>query len=71
MPCTSRQDVLKLAKSCGWTYGGDSGKGYTKLLCGCGKHLKWVHKTPSDPHYWQNTCKKISRDCCPGRPGRN
>ena len=44
----SRGDVMRVAKELGWREAGVNKKGYFKLCCPCGDHMKWLHKTPSD-----------------------
>jgi len=55
--------VLKFAEALGWRVVEPNGKGYTKLLCPCGKHKKWLHKTPSNPNYFNETVRWIERTC--------
>jgi hypothetical protein len=62
---TCRDDVLDVAERCGWRVVSQNKKGYLQVRCGCGQHYKWVHKTPSNPNYWDECARKIHRDCCP------
>ncbi len=48
---TSRADVIAVADEGCWTVFHENANGYLQLRCGCGNHLKWVHKTPSNPRY--------------------
>jgi hypothetical protein len=60
----SRGELFRIATELGWRSGGTSGKGYEKLLCPCGAHKVWIHKTPSDPNYYRHTIKWIRRQVC-------
>lgn len=62
----SRGDVLRVAKELGWRDAGVNKKGYLKLCCPCGEHMKWLHKTPSDPNYYVNAIADIRRKPCAG-----
>lgn len=53
MPDHTRKDALEAAQELHWVVAGGGGKGYTKLLCPCGKHKKWLHKTPSNPNHFK------------------
>ena len=57
-----RDRLFEEAKRLGWTR--VDGKGYTKLLCPCGEHKTWVHKTPSNPNYYRERLKFIGRFGC-------
>lgn len=55
-----------MAAELGWTDAGDNKKGYTKLKCPCGDHITWLHKTPSNPNYWNEKIQYLRTRC--GRP---
>ncbi len=56
------EKVLVEAESHGWYV--KPGKGYWKLLCGCGEHKKWVALTPSGANYAKNLAKWLERKPC-------
>jgi len=42
-------------------------KGYYRLLCPCGFHMRSLHLTPSDPNYAKNALRWLYRqECYPG-----
>ena len=47
------EDVLRLAEDHRWRVESPP-KGYFKMKCPCGQHLKWVARTPSNPNYHRN-----------------
>src|SRR5680860_268963 len=55
---------VEQAEACGWVTRPPNRKGYIPLRCGCGKHMLWLHKTPSDPNYFSNKIRYIQRVCC-------
>lgn len=57
-----REDVYAAADELGWTIDDKpGGNGYFKMRCPCGKHLKWLHKTPSNPNYYRETIAYMRR----------
>jgi hypothetical protein len=38
--------------------------GYYKVYCPCGKHLKTIHLSPSDPRYLRNLMGWLKRTKC-------
>jgi len=40
------------------------GKKYFKMKCPCGKHIKSVHLSPSDPNYRRNLTGWLKRTGC-------
>ena len=57
-----RKDVYAVAARHGWTIDDKpNSKGYFKMKCPCGKNLKWLHKTPSNPNYYRETIAFIKR----------
>jgi hypothetical protein len=40
------------------------GKGYYKMWCPCGRHMKTVKLTPSDPGYPRNLLGQLRRATC-------
>lgn len=61
---TERERLFQLAADLGWVPRDPNKKGYVKLVCPCGKHLTWVHKTPSNPYYYDEKIKFITRKKC-------
>jgi hypothetical protein len=59
----SKADALAMAERLGWRSERNK-KGYYKLVCPCGKHLKWLHNTPSDPNYFRNAIAFLERQVC-------
>lgn len=47
----------------GWTIV-DPRKKYYKVKCPCGKHLKSIHISPSDPNYAKNAISWLYRQAC-------
>jgi hypothetical protein len=60
----SREDALRIAKELNWREDRVNKKGYLLLLCPCGVHFKWLHKTPSDPNYFVNAIGYLKRQEC-------
>ena len=61
---TSAAEVIELAEALGWTVFEPSKKtGYRKMTCGCGDHISWLHKTPSNPNYWAERARHLKRTC--------
>ena len=63
---TERDRLFERADQLGWVASPPNKKGYIKLLCPkkCGKHKMWVHKTPSDPYYYNQRIKFLERQKC-------
>lgn len=40
---------------------------YYHVFCPCGDHHRWIHLTPSDPKYAQNTLRWLYRQPCYGK----
>lgn len=59
-----RRELLAYLEKSGWRL--KEGDAYVHVKCACGKHQKWVHKTPSNPNYWRETRAWADRIC--GRP---
>lgn len=52
------------ARARGWTpIFPPNKKGYIKLLCPCGSHMTWLHKTPSNPNYFREAIQHLARKC--------
>lgn len=64
MTSSDRQRVIDAAAELGWTFT-HSKKGYDKLKCPCGAHLTWLHRTPSNPNYWNERIAHMQRVCPP------
>lgn len=59
-----RDAVFAAAKELGWEVRAATGKSnYLKLVCGCGKHLTWLHASPSNPNYYREKIKNMRRSC--------
>ena len=57
------EEAIKLAESKKWRI--DDSKKYYKLKCPCElKHIKTVHRTPSDPNYCKNLMAWLRRQSC-------
>lgn len=53
--------LLKRAEQLGWKV--DRPKKYFRLRCGCGKHMKWIHLTPSNPNYAKDVLSWLEATC--------
>lgn len=58
-----REDVFAYADANDWKIDEPNKKGYLKMRCPCGQHLKWLHKTPSNPNYYRE-CLQWMKRCC-------
>lgn len=57
-----REDVYRAAAELGWTIDDKPNKnGYFKMRCPCGKHVTWLHKTPSNPNYYRERIGVLRR----------
>ncbi len=63
MPEHSHADALRVAKELGWRIFPPNKNGYQKLACPCGRHLKWLHKTPSNPNHFKEAIAYLRRAC--------
>lgn len=60
-----REDVYLAAAELHWTVDEKPNKkGYFKVRCPCGRHLKWLHKTPSNPNYYREFIHKMRQLGC-------
>jgi hypothetical protein len=59
-----REDVFQAVEELRWTQKKPNKKGYIKLLCPCGKHKTWLHKTPSNPNYYRERVNFLRRCEC-------
>jgi hypothetical protein len=50
----------------GWTVHHENAKGYLQMRCGCGRHLVWLHKTPSNPNHFREKVAYMIRVCSTG-----
>lgn len=64
MADAERRRLFDRADELHWRVGEPNKKGYVKLLCPCGNHKRWVHKTPSDPYYYLQALKWLERQPC-------
>lgn len=63
-PRKDGRDALRVLKSLGWNADDpDGSKGYFKLKCSCGKHITWLHLTPSNPNYFKERIAHCRRTC--------
>lgn len=61
----SRDDVYDAADELHWVIEDKPNKnGYFKVRCPCGKHLLWLHKTPSDPNYYKHKIQYMRQLAC-------
>lgn len=56
------EGIRREAERRGWRV--DRGKRYYKMWCPCGKHMKTVKLTPSDPNYVKNLLGQLRRATC-------
>lgn len=49
----------------GWTI--ENPPTYYRVRCPCGKHQRWVHLTPSSPHYAKHVIQWLYNQTCYGR----
>jgi hypothetical protein len=54
--------IRQEASDKGWRV--ERGKRYYKMWCPCGKHMKTVKLTPSDPNYVRNLLGQLRRATC-------
>ncbi|MPY82417.1 MAG: hypothetical protein GEV00_03670 [Actinophytocola sp.] len=54
--------VLEHFHRAGWRI--EAGKRYYKVKCPCGRHRRYIHLTPSDPHYGRNALSWLRRQQC-------
>jgi len=54
--------IRREAERRGWRI--ERGKRYYKMWCPCGKHMKTVKLTPSDPNYARNLLGQLRRATC-------
>ena len=54
--------IRREAERKGWRV--ERGKKYYKMWCPCGKHMKTVKLTPSDPNYTRNLLGQLRRATC-------
>lgn len=58
-----RERALELVSRHGWYVHHENAKGYLQLRCGCGKHVHWLPKTPSNRNTWHNKARSFIREC--------
>ncbi len=58
-----RRRAIELLEEHGWTADSITGKGYTKLLCGCGVHTRFIPKTPSGPNTFRRKAADFVKLC--------
>ncbi len=61
-PRKELEAVLQTFHKRGWSI--EDPPTYYKVKCPCGRHMRWVHLTPSDPYYVTNTRKWLERQPC-------
>lgn len=64
MGSSDRPWAIEQAEALGWTFVPNR-KGYDKLLCPCGQHQTWLHRTPSNPNYFREKIAHLARVCPP------
>lgn len=63
-PNKELEAAIRYAEAAGWRR--TRGKGYFRLYCPCGIHIKSVALTPSNPNYKRNLISWFHRqDCWP------
>jgi hypothetical protein len=67
---SERENFFLYAAKMHWQQSGESGKGYVKLVCPCGQHIMWIHKTPSNPNHYRQRAQLIKRLGCKPTEGR-
>ena len=68
-PVKELETVLKEAEEQGWRVDG-GGNTYFRLRCPCGKHMRWVHLTPSGTNYVRDLLGWLRRTGCWKEDGR-
>jgi hypothetical protein len=56
------EEVLQRFHQAGWRI--EDPPKYYSAFCPCGKHKRWIHRTPSDPNYARNAVKWLERQPC-------
>ncbi len=65
-PKKEGEAILAMVEYQGWIV---TKPNYFRAKCPCGRHIKWIHLTPSDARYWRNLSKWFERqDCWKGDP---
>ena len=54
--------IRRIAVKKGWRV--ERGKRYYKMWCPCGRHMKTMKLTPSDPNYTRNLLGQLRRATC-------
>lgn len=66
-----REHVFETAEELGWRIAErPNKKGYLKMWCPCGAHLRWLHKTPSGVNYYRDVIAWMRRICEDDRPAK-
>lgn len=60
-PDKDLEAVLRSAEKQGWKI---EKRKYFKMKCPCGKHIKTVHMTPSNPKYCRELIQQLERATC-------
>lgn len=63
-PDQDLEQMLSDAEDHHWTVDYNKKTNYWRALCDCGKHKKWIHKSPSGGHYALNLRKWFERQPC-------
>jgi hypothetical protein len=61
---TEMERALEYLALEGWYVHDTSAKGYVEVRCSCGgKHIGWLHKTPSNPQHYRQKANRLIRMC--------
>lgn len=60
-PWKEGRDAIAAAAAMGWT--ASRSKTKFKMTCACGKHITWMHLTPSNPNYFKERLRYFQRTC--------
>jgi len=64
-----REDVYRVADELDWDIDDNpNSRGYFKMKCPCGDHMRWLHKTPSNPNYYAQVIAYMRRACDSSAP---
>lgn len=60
-PRKELEQVLEQFDALGWRI--DDPPTYYRLRCPCGRHMRWLHLTPSNPNYGNEALQWAKRTC--------
>lgn len=58
-----RSRAIELVASHGWRPVNLNKKGYTEMLCGCGRHRMWLPATPSNRTTYRRKAQRMIKVC--------